>query len=421
VIGAGKLDLTSALKDGSQGAGGGKSGHWLRSILVIAEIAVTLVLSFSCSLLLHSLSLAKTANPGFRPDGVLALELQLPAMRYANDDAVRVFYQRLMENLRHKPGVKSVGAANCPPPTGGCAKGWYSIPDMPSPAPANVPLALLTKVDPEYFQTLGMTLLAGRAFSDADARAGMPVVVVNQKLARQWWPTAPQRAVDRAIKFGGPYLEGPTLRIVGVVDNVRQARLDQEPSAEIYVPFSQGPSPAMVVMIRAAGDPARLIPLVRRAVGSIDGNVAIQSLQPFDLWLGGTLDSRRFSTMLMETFAALALLLSSVGIYGVLNHWVKTREKEIAIRQALGAARAEIVRWAAWHAMRLVVLGSLLGVLGGWASSHLLNSAVFGIPVRNPAIMLEALGAVVTVAVLAVCVPIWRATRIDAIRNLRDA
>jgi len=202
---------------------------------------------------------------------------------------------------------------------------------------------------------------------------------------------------------------------------VRQSGLDREPVAEFYSPFSQSPSAAMVVMIRTAGDPTKLIPAVRHELASIDRDVAILSLRPFNLWLGSTLESRRFSTLLMEVFAALALTLSSVGIYGVLNHWVGTRTKEIAIRQALGAARPEIVNWAGSHAMRLIAVGCLLGVLAGWGAARWLNNAVFGIPARNPAIMLEALAAVVTVALLAVSVPIWRATRVDAIRNLRDA
>ncbi len=421
VLSAGSVDLAITLKEGSCATSGTRRGHSLRSSLVICEIAVTLVLSFGCGLLLRSLALAQNVDPGFDAARVLALELQLPPSRYNSDIAVREFYTRLMEDLRREPGVESVGAVDCPPSTGGCAKGWYSIADMSAPSRAGVPLTLLTKVDPEYFRTMGIHLIAGRSFTDADHEGHPTMLVVNEKLARHWWPKAPQLAVGHPLKIGGPYMAGPTYQIVGVVGDVRQGALDEETFSEIYVPFPQSPSPAMVVMIRAAADPAPLIPAVRRELASVDPNVAIQSLRPFEQWMRGTLERRRFSTLLLGIFAALAVTLSWIGIYGLLNYWVGMRQKEIAIRLALGAQRPEIVRWLGLHAMRLLLLGVALGVFGGWGASRWLKGMVFGIDAQNPAMMLAAIAAMIAIAMLAAGIPMRRAIRVDPIRNLRNA
>ena len=417
---ASNVDLTAALKEGSPATGGSRQGHWLRNGLVVAEIAVTLVLTFGCGLLLRSLILAQTADPGFNAAQVLALGVQLPPSRYKSADAIRQFYVRLIQNLRREPGIESVGAVNCPPSTGGCAKGWYSIADIPAPSRADVPLTLLTTVDPAYFHTMGIRLLAGRGVTDAD-REGRPVaVVVNEKLARRWWPNAPQLAIGHPLKLGGPYMEGPTYEIVGVVANVKQVSLDVEPFAEIYVPFAQNVSPAMIIMIRTIADPARLIPAVRHQLASIDSNVPVVSLRPFEQWMGATLERRRFSTVLFGIFAALAVILSFVGIYGVLNYWVGARQKEIAIRVALGAGRPEILRWVGWNAIRLLAPGVALGLFGSLGAAQGLRSMLFGVSSRNPLMMLVAAVVVAAIGTFAASVPTLRATRVDPMRNLRD-
>ena len=417
VLNIGRVDLAVALKEGAPAAAGSK--HSFRSGLIVGEIALTLILAFSCGLLLRSLILAQTADPGFRAGGVLALEIRVSPSRYKGDAAVREFYARLMEALRSEPGVLSVGAVDCPPSTGGCAAGWYSIADMPAPARDDVPLTLLTAADPEYFHTMGIRLLAGRGFTDADRENREGVLLINEKLARHWWPQAPQLAVGHPLKLGGPYLDGPVYAIAGVVADVRQRGLDLEPVSEVYAPLSQRVSPAMVIMIRAGGDPSRLIAAVRRDVAATGRNVPVQSLRPFEEWMGATLERRRFSALLLAVFGILAFVLSSIGIYGVLNHWAGMRQKEIAIRLALGAQRAEILRWTGWHAMRLIAMGIAFGVLGCWGASQWLGSLVFRISAWNPPVMLAAVAAVIFMAALAAAVPIWRATRVDAIRNLR--
>jgi predicted permease len=419
VFTAGKVDLVVALKEGSPGAGGGRRGHSFRSGLVIAEVAITFILSFASGLLLRSLIAAQTSYPGFDPDHVLALELQLPPSSYKTDESSRQFYGRLIQDLRNEPGVESVGSAMAPPTAGG-GDWWYSILGEPQPDRGDVPISFFNIADTAYFSAMRIPLLTGRVFAEADRDGGPRVALINEAFARTWW-AAPQLAVGRQIKMGGPYMEGPTYEIVGVVGNVSQAGLDVAPRPEIYFAFSQRASTAMMVMLRTSDEPERLIPVVRERIAAIDRNVPIQSLRPLESWLDATLANRRFSTLLLLIFAALAMILAAVGIYGVLNYWVGVRQKEIAIRMALGAPRSAILSWAGGLAIRLSLFGMVLGVLGSWGAARWLRIMVFGVSPFDPGMILAPVVGVVGIAALAASVPLWRATRVDAAVKLNDA
>jgi ABC-type antimicrobial peptide transport system permease subunit len=278
---------------------------------------------------------------------------------------------------------------------------------------------LFNTADTSYFDTMKMRLVAGRGFTGQDRDKGLLVAVINEQLARKWWPD-PDGAVGQQIKMGGPYMEGPVYQIVGVVGNVSQMGLDTQPMPEVYFAFSQKASSAMVVMIRSSGDAASLIPSVRSLVNSLDRNVPIQSLRTFEKWLGTPLERRRFTTLLLTAFAGLAIVLAAVGIYGVLNYWVSVRHREIAIRIALGARRAAIVQWVGAVAVRLAAVGIVAGAAGCWAASSWLRALVFGVSVGDPAMILAAGAGVIVIAGLAVSVPLWRAIQVDPVRNLRD-
>jgi predicted permease len=413
------VDLTVALKEGSAGAGAGARGHFLRSGLVVAEFAITLVLLFASGLLIRSLVAAETRYPGFDAGHLLALELQLPPSRYKSNESIHQFYSQLIEQVRSRPGVEAVGAVTCPPSAGDCGDWWYSILGKPEPARGDVPLCLFNTADTDYFNTMRMRLLAGRQFTDQDRENGPAVVVINEELASKWWP-APDLAVGQQIKMGGPYIEGPVCQIVGVVGSVSQMGLDTRPMPEVYYPFLQRSDSAMVVMIRTTGEPSALADSVRAEIVSLDRNVPIQSLSPFEKWVGAPLERRRFITLLLAVFAGLAVVLASVGIYGVLSFWVSTRQKEIAIRLALGARRTTILRWAGFHAIRLAVCGMGLGAFGAWAASRWLKSLAFGVSLTDPRTIAAAALGVILVAGLAVTIPLRRAVRVDAGRTLHD-
>jgi putative ABC transport system permease protein len=419
VFTSGRLDLTAALKDGSAGAGAGRRGGLSRGALVIAEIAITLVLSFASGLLIRSLIEAQTRYPGFDPDHLLALELQLPPSAYKTNESVRQFYGRLIDELRRQPGVESAAAVTCPPSAGDCGDYWYSILGKPAPARGDVPLCLFNRADAAYFDAMHIRMLAGRGFNEEDREKGPLSAVINEELARQWWPT-PDLALGQQIKMGGPYMDGPVYNIVGVVGNVSQMGLDADPRPEVFFAFSQQASSAMVVMIRTVGASTPLIPAVRAEVASLDRNVPIQSLRPFEKWLGAPLERRRFMTLLLTSFAALAMILAAVGIYGVLSYWVSARQREIAIRVALGARRPAILRWAGSHAMLLAVIGIALGGFGCWGASRWLRTLVFGVSVADPRMMFAATVSVIAVSAMAVSIPLWRALQVDPVRNLHE-
>jgi predicted permease len=387
---------------------------------VVIEVALTLVLVFASALLLRSLVAVENADPGFDPTHLLALELQLPSADYKSTASVLQYHARLMQELRAQPGVTSVAAVECPPSAGDCGDWWYSIAGKPAPARADVPLTLMGWVDTSYFQTIRQPVVAGRDFADTDREGAPGVVMVNEELARAWWPS-PALAVGRQIKLGGPYMDGPLLQIVGVVRDVSQMGMDEKTLPEIYFPFAQRASRGMVVMIRTVRDPRSLEAAVRKAVSDLDRDMPIQSLRPFEEWMGATLARRRFSTALLTAFALLAMMLAGVGIYGVLNFWVSVRQKEIAVRLALGAPMSRIAGWAAAHALRLAGAGIVLGGAGAWAASNLLRSMVYSVSPADPAMMLAAAGAVLGIAALAAFAPLWRATRVDPVSNLKDA
>ena len=417
VFAAGRAGLAASLKDSARAATGGHRGQQVRSGLVVAEIAMTLVLSFAAGLLIRSLITAQTADPGFAPDRLLALELVLPSS-YQDNQAKVAFYTRLAQDLRSLPGVTAVGGVNCPPSAGDCGDWFYSVLDRPAPQLGEVPITLFNTADAGYFAAMRIPLREGRAFNPSD-RTGPPVTIVNETLARKWWPN--ERAIGQRIKFGGPYREGQVFEIVGVAGNVSQMGLDAAPEPEMYLPFVQSPSPAMVLMVRTAADPAPLMPAVRRRVSGIDRNLPIQSLRPFTESLAAPLAKRRFSTLLLASFAALAMLLAAVGVYGLFSYWVRVREDEIAIRLALGAPRRAIFGWAGSRVLRLSLAGAGLGLLAAWPASRWLESEVFGVSPRDAANLIAAAVAVVAMAMVAAALPMWRAARVDAARHLHRA
>ena len=420
VVNAGKVDLVTALKEGSPTSGRGKGGQAFRDTLVVAEIAITLVLAFASGLLIRSLITAQSVSPGFDPQHLLTIELQLSGARYKSDESIRDYYGRLSQRLRAEPGVEDVGLVMAPPGTGDRGDYWYSILEKPTPTRDEVPLCLMNFADGNYFRAAGIHIVAGRSFADDDRAGGAPVTVINEQLARSAFDD-PRLALGRHLKVGGPYADGATLEIVGVVADTSQEGLDTENAPMFYFPFSQKPVSAMMVVARTAGDPSQFTNAARRSVAALDRNIPIQSIRTAEDWLRATLDRRRFATLLLGLFGLLAIILASVGIYGVLNYWVSARQKEIAIRLAVGAPRSAILRWAGWHATRLAAVGIFLGAFGAWSVSRWLKSLVFGVRADSPLMLILAGAAVVAIAALAATLPVWRAMHTDPVRNLHEA
>jgi putative ABC transport system permease protein len=420
LVSSDKVNLMILLKESSTGSGASRIGHALRGGLVIAEIAVAVILLFTSGILLRSLWAAETVNPGFESSHLLALELQLPPLPYKSEGSILDFYGRLEAALRAQPGVESVGAVNCPPAAGDCGDWWYSVVERPTPSREDMPVTLVNMADPEYFRAMRIPLIAGRAFSNEDS-AGRPAVgVINEAIARAWWKD-PHSALGQHIKVGGPFMKGPVIEIVGVAANVPQIGLDSAPLPEIYFPSSQRVDGAMVVMTRTKGNPESMIANVRRTLASIDGNVPIQSLKTADEWLAATLRQRRFTTLLLVLFAAIAVILASIGCYGVFNYWVSSRKREFAIRMAMGAGTVAILRRAGRQAARIGALGLLIGLTGSWAASRWVSSLVFGVSTHDPVVVCSAALVAFMIVLLSAAVPLWRASQIDPIEALHEA
>jgi putative ABC transport system permease protein len=418
VLLAGRIDLTGALKEGARMAGGGRHRQSARNALVVAEVAITFVLAFGSGLLLRSLAAAQNSNPGFDTAHLLTFSLDLPSKAYRSPEAVGQFYAGLTDGLRHVPGVTDVSAVTCPPPMGDCGDWFYSVPGRPDPPRDQVPISLINSADAGYFHMMGIPLRQGREFNDTDGAKSPKVAVINETLARTWWPS--ESAVGRQIKMGGPYQEGSLLEIVGVVGDVRQSGLDTQPDPEIFRPAAQELDSAMAIMVRTAADPVQSMPAVRARVAALDRNLPLQRFGAVEASLGAGLARRRFSTLLLGLFACLAMLLAAVGIYGLLSYWVTSRQQEIAVRLALGASPPRILCWTSFQALRLAIVGVAFGALGGWASARLLKDLVFGIQARNPETLVAAAVVVLTIAFVAAAIPSWRAARVDAARHLHQ-
>lgn len=280
-------------------------------------------------------------------------------------------------------------------------------------------MTLTNIADSSYFATMQIPILAGRALSAEDRAGAPPVAVINQTLAEKWWPD-PRSAIGKHIKFGGPYREGPDLEIVSVAGNEPQMGLDGRSLPVIYFPAAQKVARSMVVMIRTRGTPELMMPAVRHTLDSIDSNIPIQSLKTADQLLGESLVRRRFITLLLVLFAAIAIILATIGCYGVLNYWVNSRRQEIAIRMAMGAGTMAILRRAGVEAARLGAIGLIIGHAGSWLASKWIHSLVFGISNHDPVVLILAAFLAVLIVLLAATLPLWRAIHVNPIETLHE-
>ena len=419
LMSARRVSLSILLRESSIGSGSGRVGHALRCGLVVAEIAASLVLLFTSGVLLRSLWAAENVSPGFAADHLLELDINLPDGRYKTDPSILDFYARLEAALRALPGVTGVGATSCPPAAGDCGDYWYSVVERPTPRREDVPLSLFNIVDANYFQAVGMRMIAGRGFTEQDNTDAPKVAVINETMARTWWKDA-RSALGQHIKWGGPYLDGDSLEIIGVVGDVPQLGLDGDAAPVVYSPAGQRVSPSMVVMIRTVGAPEAMMASVRRTLAATDGEVPVQSLKTAEESLGASLAQRRFITLLLVLFASVAVILAAIGCYGVLNFWVASRRQEIAIRMAVGAGTMAILRRTGAQAAVLCMLGLLIGLVASWGAARWVSSMVFGIPAHDPVVFLFATSGALLLVVIAAAVPLLRAVRVDPVEILHE-
>ena len=418
-----RSNLNDALKAGGRtGSGTGRQG--LRRSLVAIEFALALTLLAGAGLVLHSFWKLTRVDLGFRPDHILTFGLRIPLTRFSQPEQTVAFYRQLLDKIQAIPGVSTVSASTGIPLLGPSFGRAFSIAGRPSGDPSSRPGAGFNMVTPTYFRTFGIQIVEGRSFTGQDVAGAVPVAVVNETFARKYLsnvnPLTQRVVVERLIPGGarlGPPIEW---QIVGVYSDVHNNGVRGEDSPEINVPFWQSPWPDAGIEVRTSGDPAGIINSVAAAVQSVDSDLGLDQVRTMDQIVDESLGDDRFATIFLATFAAMALLLAAIGIYGVMSFAVAQRTHEIGLRMALGAGRAQVLRFVLQEGVSLALLGLLVGLGGAYFVGRVMKSILYEVTAIDP-IGVGTVTAVLLLAALFACyIPARRATQVDPMVALRN-
>jgi putative ABC transport system permease protein len=416
---ASHVDLNMALKAGARGAGGSEGKHRVRNGLVMAEVALALVLLICAGLLIQSFARLGRISPGLRTDRLLTARISLPDMAYPRTPQIIAFFDQLLPRLQAIPGVESVSTIMPLPLSGSNMVSSFDIEEHPLPE-GRQPSSPTRVAGIDYFKTMGIPLRQGRTFAETDTFKSTPVVIVNEKFAQKFFPG--QNVIGKRIKPSWSADDGPELmrNIIGVVGNVKHLSLRGEDTPEVYLALSQMPFGSMSLVVRTkVSNPATITSAIRAELSAVDRNIPLTRVQIFDDYMSRSLAKMRFNTLLLSIFAGTALVLTAIGIYGVMAYSVTQRTSEIGIRIALGAGKSSIFRLVVGQAMMLIGISLVVGVAGAFAATRLLNSLLFGVGASDPATFVGIVLLVSAVAFLAAWLPARRATRVDPIIALR--
>lgn len=413
-------DLQGAMKEGRSGSAGTLRQR-LRGGMVVAEIALSLVLVVGAGLLARSFVELLAVDPGFDGDRVAAVQVfhypdgETPQERLA-------FFQQSLDRIRALPGVVSAGAVSALPliEANVAIQRAFVIEGRAAPRPDERPTTFVAQATVDYFETMGIPVVAGRVFDQEDRDGSIPVTVVSQALAQRHWPA--ESPIGRRVAIDGySDAEGePVLwEVIGVVGHVRHEGLDREPRPELFLPQAQAPYGGMVFVARTQGDPRAHLERIREAIWAVDADQAIHRSATLDELLARSVAARRFNLWILGSFAVIALVLAAVGIYGVVSYMTRTRTHEFGVRMALGAGRADIVGEVMRKGLVLTALGIGLGLAGSLGLTRLMSRLLFGVGPRDPLTLLGVAAVLAAVALVATYVPARRATSVDPSRALR--
>jgi putative ABC transport system permease protein len=410
--------LNDALKEGGRGSGESISRARLRSTLVVSEVALALVLLIGAGLMIRSLVNLTKVNPGFNPKGVLTASISLPSSRYERPAQRIEFYRKLFSDLRSLPGVQAAGASTALPLTQFNQGTGLIVEGRPIPPPADIPIVWFRIVNADYFRAMEIPLIRGRLFNEQD-QTGPPVALVNETLARRHFPG--EDVIGKRFTNGVPRPDTPTtwITIVGLVGDLHHTGLDEPPDAEIFWPYQQFAPGGLSLVVRTHSDPERFASALRKTVGGIDKDQPVSQIRSMDDILARSIAPERLSVTLLGIFAALALTLAAVGIYGVISFSVTHRTREIGVRMTLGARARDVVMMVVGQALVLAFAGVGIGLAAAFVSTRLLGSLLFGVSATDPAILAGVSVLLVAVAALASYLPARRAARIDPLEALR--
>jgi putative ABC transport system permease protein len=407
-------NLNDALKEGARQNSG--SSHRLRSSLVVFEVALSLMLLVGAGLLVRSfLSLLKT-NPGFNPDNVLTMNLVLPAVKYKDAPQRAAFYSDLVQRVQATPGVESAAFVNYLPLGGSNSSDSYLVEGEPEPPPGQEFVGRYRVATPDYFQTMRIPIIKGRAFTDQDKSGAPPVVIVNETLARKHWPG--QDPIGKRFRFYGPIERAPWMEIVGVIEDVKHD-LNLPVTPEYYLPHAQDAWTAMVLVARTNVEPESLAASLRQQVWAIDKDQPVFDVRTMQEVRSMSVTLYSFSSVTLGIFAGLALLLASIGIYGVMAFAVTQRTQEIGIRMALGARAGDVLKLVVKHGMKLALLGIAIGLAGAWALTRFMGKLLVGVKPTDLLTFAIVAACLFVAALLACYLPARRATKVDPLVALR--
>ncbi|HEX8142216.1 MAG TPA: ABC transporter permease [Pyrinomonadaceae bacterium] len=413
---ASKTELTEALKEGGRTSGGSHRAR-VRNLLVISEIALALVLLIGAGLMVKSFSRLSHVNPGFEPQNLLTMQVALPSTKYSEPKRRADFYRQALEKIKTLPGVQSAGAVSHLPLSGSVGSGFFSIEGRAESPGEQLPHTDLRASTPDYLQTMGIPLLKGRYFNERDTEASPNVAIVDETLARRYWPN--EDPIGKRISFNRRENADVWREVVGVVGAVRHKALDADYRGQLYFPHPQNPWGGMYLVVRTMNEPASMAAMVRDAIQSVDKDQPVYRVMTMETLLAESVAQRRFSMLLLTLFAVVAVLLAIVGLYGVMSYGVSQRTHEIGIRMALGAQAGDVLRMVVGQGLLLALIGVGAGLLASLALTRVMSSLLFGVSARDPFMFVSIPLILAAVALLACYIPARRATKVDPMIALR--
>jgi putative ABC transport system permease protein len=414
---ASKPNLNEAMKDAARGSSEGRGRKLVRNTLVVLEVASALVLLIGAGLMIKSFYKLQEVDPGFEPNNALTASIELPTQRYPKETQQVAFFQQLIERVQALPGVEAAGASCVVPMTDNDFVLAFEIDGRPPLQPGTTQSTNYYSVSADYFKAMGIPLRRGRVFTAADTKDSPHVAVINETMARKIFPD--EDPIGKRITFDDRDKNPDWYEIVGIVGDVKHYGLDQPTTMQTYEPYTQQTLPFMTLVVRTTGSPASLGPVIRSEILKLDKEQPATSIKTLHEFFSISVAQQRFSVVLLGVFAAVALVLAAVGIYGVLSYAVTQRTHEIGIRMALGAGRRDVFRLVVGGGMLLTLIGIVGGLVAAFALTRLIASLLFGVTATDTLTFVTVSAVVLGVALLACYIPARRATRVDPLVALR--
>ena len=410
-----RVDLNDTLKEGGRGSSGVRSRA--RSLLVVTEIALSLVVLVGAGLMIQSFLRLKRVNIGLDAQNVLSAGVSLPRAKYTEGDQRATFFKQLLERLRNLPGVEAASATATLPLGGDDWGRSLTVDGFPVLPLGQAPSIQHTVVSPDYFRTMGIPLLSGRDFNDADAKGSPDVTIIDERLAREYWPN--ESPIGKRVRFGPPEDNEPWHTIVGVVATVRHQRIQEDTRKSVYLPHQKIPVRGLALVVRTTSSPPEFVGAIRREVAQLDPDLPVSEVLTMDEVVAESIWQPRLYATLFGAFAGGALLLALIGIYGVMAYLVQTRTHEIGVRMALGATTRDVFKLIVGRGMKLTAVGVLIGVGGAIALTRLMRSLLFNTSATDPVTFIFISLLLSLAAFLACYIPARRAAKVDPLVALR--